>query len=329
MPAYADMLHRLNKLNKVFERNIVNVNRITHDIAIFSLWLDSYALRRGAPARDGTPAVPDSIMQRVLKQWMSKSLPQGSDAQSSELEKSLRKMRRIAVQGSQGAVWEGSVKYSASMQDGGVYEIDLIVTKEMLKEVADEIREAATMLRDHVRLRFPRLPVMESFQIFSASFQRGSHSLDFVDEQLSVLADYLGQDVALLRSEYEELQVAVANAKTDRKIEGDIAIYDYVLTNFRKGEKDFKIFEAVHVWLVIQAQNAELERDFSTKRRLENRLKGTFIPKVLDQRVRIRVCGPDPDSLWKATHDGLLYADCVVQVAKEMFGTQRDAPQKR
>ena len=37
MPAYSDMLHRLNKLNKVFERNIVNVNRITDDIVMFSL----------------------------------------------------------------------------------------------------------------------------------------------------------------------------------------------------------------------------------------------------------------------------------------------------
>ena len=329
MPAYADMLVRLNKLNKTVERSFVNVNKVTEDIAKFSLWLDAYALRRGAPAGDGKPATPDSTMQRVLKQWMSKSLPQGSDSEASELEKTLRKMRRVAVPGSQGADWDGSVTYSAQMQDGGVYDISLAMSKAVLREAADEIREAASLLRDHVQLRFPRLPVMDAFQIFAASFNRGSHSRDFVDEKLIVLAEYLGHDISVLRSEYEELRVAVTRAQVDKKFEGDIAIYDDVLTCLRAEEKDFKIIEAVQLWLVIQAQNAELERDFSTKRRLEDRLKGAFTPKVLDQRLRIRACGPDPDTLWEAKPDGLHYDDCVVQVAQATLGTQREAPKKR
>ena len=138
-----------------------------------------------------------------------KTLPQGSDAQASELEKALRKMRRLAVHGSNGADWDGRVQYSAQMHDGDVYNITMVMTTNTMKEIAHEIREAANLFREYVRLRFPRLSVMDSFQIFSVSFNRANHAIDFVDEKLAILSDYLCIDVSLLR-------VAVTMLKTTR-----------------------------------------------------------------------------------------------------------------
>ena len=184
-------------------------------------------------------------------------------------------------------------------------------------------------MREHVRLRFPRLSVMDSFQIFSVSFNRADHAIDFVDEKLTILSDYLGIDVSLLRSDYEDLRVAVTHAQHNKKLEGEIAIYDYVLTHFRHEQKDMKLLDAVQVWFVIQAQNGQLERDFSTKRRLEDRLKGHFTPQVLDQRLRIRANGPDPDHLWQVTKDGIRYEDAVVQVAHATLAKHGSTPQKR
>ena len=107
----------------------------------------------------------------------------------------------------------------------------------------------------------------------------------FVDEKLTILSDYLGIDVSLLRSDYEDLRVAVTHAQHNKKLEGEIAIYGYVLTHFRHEQKDMKLLDAVQVWFVIQAQNGQLERDCSTKRRLEDRLKRHLTHQMLDQRL--------------------------------------------
>ena len=99
-----------------------------------------------------------------------------------------------------------------------------------------------------MRLRFPRLSVMGSFQVFSVSFNRANHAIDFVDEKHTILSNYLGIDESLLRSDYEDLRVAVAHAQDNKKLEGKIAIYDYALTHFRREQKDMKLLDAVQVW---------------------------------------------------------------------------------
>ena len=321
-PAFVDLLKKLNVLNKKFDKDFLNVNKVASDIAVFEAWLDDFALRRGKKATGDAEAIPDSTIQRVVKQWLNKSLPPGDKEDTTAFEKSLRRMRRLKVV-EEGGKRHEQLEYSAPKKSGGdgdTYVFTMVLTKRVLEEAVSEIRRAAQVLKDQIKLRFPKLEVMSAFEVFDVDFKRAERDTDFVDEKLAVLGKYLGVDDALLRDEYSELWAAVSEAKDSKKITGNLAVYDHVLTAFRNDNKKMRILSAASVWLVIQAQNGQLERDFSAKRRLEDRLKGGFTPKVLDQRLRIRVNGPDPDDLWSLTADGLRYEDLIVRIARATMG---------
>ena len=82
------------------------------------------------------------------------------------------------------------VEFGTTMGETDVYVLKLKCTKTILQEAANEIRSAAGILMEQIAVRFPELPVLDSFSIFSSSFSRADRRVDCVNGKLTILAGY-------------------------------------------------------------------------------------------------------------------------------------------
>ena len=90
------------------------------------------------------------------------------------------------------------------------------------------------------------------------------------------------------------------------------------------------ILPAFHVWFVLQAQNGSLERNFAHKRRMDDRLKGNWTPKCVDERLRVQCNGKDPLRLARADTGGSIWHDdLIVAAAADSTPKERQSPNKR
>ena len=138
-----------------------------------------------------------------------------------------------------------------------------------------EIKEAALIILDQVQDRFPELPVLGACSLFSADFDRAKISKDVVDKKLKILAEHLAIDVPSLETEFDDLMVEVAHVK-EEGCTTTASVWGRVLAHYISTGKQAKLLEVVMMWFALQAQNGSLEKNFSHKRRLQDRSQGGF-----------------------------------------------------
>ena len=191
-----------------------------------------------------------------------------------------------------------------------------------------EIKEAARVVLEQIDLRFPQLPVLSTYSLFSADFDRAKVKKDVLDQKLRILADHLAYDFATCSKEFDDLMDEVASAKAEFGFKAEKELWGCVLPRLEANHKQMRLTEAVQLFFVLQCQNGTLERNFSHKRRMEDRLQGGWSPQGVDAHLRIQLEGLPPRDLLTYGDAGPKYNDDLVRVAHALAPKMRSSPQK-
>ena len=190
-----------------------------------------------------------------------------------------------------------------------------------------EIKEAAKVILYQLDMRFPQMQVLSTFMLFSVTFNRAQVKKEVVDTKLRILSDHLAYDLAICQSEFDDLMDEVTVAKS-KGMATDMDLWGHLLPRLESRDVQMRLVEAVHLFFCLQCQNGTLERNFSHKRRQENRLQGGWSPEGVDARLRVRLEGLPPRELLTYADGGPQYHDDLVRVAHALTPKIRSSPQK-
>ena len=333
LPAYTDIQTRLKVLNAVLEKDAVTLRDVRESTGRFVKWLDSYALRtRHEGAENGVDGTP-ALITRVARDWANNAMALPLPCKATCFEKGLSQLQLVNVVKKAAPKAKAQavkmLRYSAPLRDGMTFDIDMPWAGDhVLLAAAKEIRAAARMAGEQIRLRFPAAEVLDDCCIFDADFAIEKMDIEVLHKHLTSLAKHWCVDPGEYISEFDELMAAVQRAK-DKRGSNTVEVWDEVLVQLRNEKKELKILAPVYLYLCISAQNASLERCFAKHRMMMDRLKGNWKADSQDERLRIQCCGKPPLDMMSCGLEANSYDDLLVKAAFDTKPKAKASPVKR
>jgi hypothetical protein len=329
LPAYLDIQRQLNLMNKASQKDDATLESVRKSVATFTSWADKYALRS---TKKG--AAQPSVIAGAYTAFQQNKVPTGMASDATRLEAYLGTLKRVQntkkkpLTDSTGATGRVMLQRCAHFKNGSDCVINMVWDDSLVSAAHREVVEACQLAIKQFTIRFPKKELLDALSaLLSSTAQPEKMAAPEKNKLLMLVAAHWGWDLKDVADSFEEYCVHFEDGRLQGYTGEDLL--DFTLTTLMRTHPSSKILQPAYVHFALRHQNATLERDFSKKRRNEDKNPGKMGTECLTQRLHIQSTGKAPDTMKTSTKTAQDFDPLIWGAAYDAMPKDRASPVKR